>query len=220
MEIQGRVVEIMPVQSGVGKNSGREWSSQEFIIEYNENTQYPRQACLRIFGQDRIAEINIQMGEYVNVLFDVESSKYLERWYTRLNVYRVTRIQPGSLPISGPRPSNQPDVPAYTLNDAPISVQRQVYGQQQGGYYQQPYQPQQQMYQGMPDYPQPTAPQPYGQPYQQPYQQQPVVPQFNQQQPVQQPVQAEQPAPIAEPPAPTATSAPEGGEEEKGDLPF
>ena len=96
MEIQGRVVEIMPVQSGVGKNSGREWSSQEFIIEYNENTQYPRQACLRIFGQDRIAEINIQMGEYVNVLFDVESSKYMERWYTRLNVYRVTRIQPGS----------------------------------------------------------------------------------------------------------------------------
>lgn len=203
MEIQGRVVEIMPVQSGVGKNSGREWSSQEFIIEYNENTQYPRQACLRIFGQDRIAEINIQMGEYVNVLFDVESSKYMERWYTRLNVYRVTRIQPGSLPVSGPRPSNQPDVPAYTLNDAPIAVQRQVYGQyaqQQGGYAQQ-YQPQQPTYQAAPEFPQPAAPQNYGQlQYQQP-----AAPQY------QQPV-----PPIAEPPAQSA--APE--EEEKGDLPF
>lgn len=204
MEIQGRVVEIMPVQSGVGKNSGREWSSQEFIIEYNENTQYPRQACLRIFGQDRIAEINIQMGEYVSVLFDVESSKYMERWYTRLNVYRVTRIQPGSLPVSGPRPSNQPDVPAYTLNDAPIAVQRQVYGQyaqQQGGYAQQ-YQPQQPTYQAAPEFPQPAAPQNYGQPQYQ----QPAAPQY------QQPVQ-----PIAEPPAPAA--APEA-EEEKGDLPF
>jgi len=201
MEIQGRVVEIMPVQSGVGKNSGREWSSQEFVIEYNENTQYPRQACLRIFGQDRIAEINIQMGEYVNVLFDVESSKYMERWYTRLNVYRVTRIQPGSLPVSGPRPSNQPDVPAYTLNDAPIAVQRQVYGQapQQGGYNQQ-YQPQQPMYQGTPDFPQPEAPKNYGQPYQQQYQQ---------------PMQS-QPAPIAEPPAPANGT----DEEVKGDLPF
>jgi len=202
MEIQGRVVEIMPVQSGVGKNSGREWSSQEFIIEYNENTQYPRQACLRIFGPDRIAEINIQMGEYVNVLFDVESSKYLERWYTRLNVYRVTRIQPGSLPVSGPRPSNQPDVPAYTMNDAPMSVQRQVYNQQQ-------YAPQQPMYQGMPDYPQPAAPQSYGQPYQQPAQ-------YQQQYAPQQPA-----APIAEPPAPVAPAAPEIVEgEEKGDLPF
>ena len=202
MEIQGRVVEIMPVQSGAGKNSGREWSSQEFIIEYNENTQYPRQACLRIFGADRIAEINIQMGEYVSALFDVESSKYMERWYTRLNVYRVTRIQPGSLPVSGPRPTNQPDVPAYTLNDAPISVQRQVYGQQGGGYYQQQYAPQQPIYQAAPDYPQPAVPQNYGQPQYQ----QPAAPQY------QQPV-----APIAEPPvAPAATTE----DEEKGDLPF
>lgn len=206
MEIQGRVVEIMPVQSGVGKNSGREWSSQEFVIEYNENTQYPRQACLRIFGQDRIAEINIQMGEYVNVLFDVESSKYLERWYTRLNVYRVTRIQPGSLPVSGPRPSNQPDVPAYTINDAPIAVQRQVYGQapQQGGYNQQ-YQ--QQIPQPMPEYPQPVAPVDYSQSYQQPaapQYQQPAAPQY------QQPA-----APIAEPPAPAAENG-----EEHNDLPF
>lgn len=204
MEIQGRVVEIMPVQSGVGKNSGREWSSQEFIIEYNENTQYPRQACLRIFGQDRIAEINIQMGEYVNVLFDVESSKYMERWYTRLNVYRVTRIQPGSLPVSGPRPSNQPDVPAYTLSDAPMAVQRQVYGQyvpQQGGYAQQ-YQTQQPTYQAAPEFSQPVAPQNYGQPQYQ----QPAAPQY------QQPI-----PPIAEPPAaPTATAE----DEEKGDLPF
>jgi len=196
MEIQGRVVEIMPVQSGVGKNSGREWSSQEFIIEYNENTQYPRQACLRIFGQDRIAEINIQMGEYVNVLFDVESSKYLERWYTRLNVYKVTRIQPGSLPVSGPRPSNQPDVPAYTINDAPLSVQRQVYGQNPQQAY---YQPQQQSFQQAPDFPRPEAPQQYGQSFQQP-----VAPQ--QQAPT---TQIAEPAPV---------SMPE--EEPKNDLPF
>lgn len=204
MEIQGRVVEVMPVQSGVGKNSGREWSSQEFIIEYNENTQYPRQACLRIFGTDRIAEINIQIGEYVNVLFDVESSKYMERWYTRLNVYRVTRIQPGSLPVSGPRPSNQPDIPAYTINDAPISIQRQVYNQQGSGYYQQQqYAPQQPMYQATPEYPQPVAPQNYGQQYQQP-----AAPQYQVQQPA---------APIAEPPAP---AIPSNEDEEKGDLPF
>lgn len=201
MEIQGRVVEIMPVQSGVGKNSGREWSSQEFVIEYNENTQYPRQACLRIFGHDRIAEINIQMGEYVNVLFDVESSKYLERWYTRLNVYRVTRIQPGSLPVSGPRPTNQPDVPAYTINDAPISVQRQVYNQNsQQGFYQ----AQQPSFQQAPDFPQPEMAQQYSQLSE---------PQIVSNQ------QSQTPAmPIAEP-APINNVSP-GDESNEGDLPF
>ena len=134
MDIQGRIIEVCPVQSGVGKNSGREWSSQEFVIEYNENTQYSRQACLRIFGSDRIAEFNVQVGEYVQVAFDVESSKYNERWYTRLNAYRLTRIQQG--------------VPPHTMQDAPANVQRQYYDQQ--AQYQQPQQPQ---------YQQPVAPQ-------------------------------------------------------------
>lgn len=124
MEIQGRVIEVMPIQSGVGKNSGREWSSQEFIIEYNQNTQYPRNACLRIFGSDRISEINIQNGEYVSVMFDVESSKYMDRWYTRLNAYRVTRVQPGAPAPTNNQPNN--DVPPITLNDAPMGIQKGI----------------------------------------------------------------------------------------------
>lgn len=152
MEIQGRVIEVMPIQSGVGKNSGREWSSQEFIIEYNENTQYPRNACLRIFGADRIAEINIQQGEYVNVNFDVESSKYMERWYTRLNAYRVTRIQPGAYQTQQNQGYAMQDVPPVSFSDAPMSVQRQVNNQMYGVSYQQ-----QQYYQPIAA-PQPMAP--------------------------------------------------------------
>lgn len=156
MEIQGRVIEVMPIQSGVGKNSGREWSSQEFIIEYNENTQYPRNACLRIFGADRIAEINIQQGEYVNVNFDVESSKYMERWYTRLNAYRVTRIQPGAYQPQNNQGYAMQDIPPVSINDAPMSVQRQVNNQMYGGDYQQ----QQQYYQpAAPQYQPAAAPQ-------------------------------------------------------------
>lgn len=158
MDIQGRIIEVCAVQSGVGKNSGREWSCQEFVIEYNENTQYPRQACLRIFGSDRIAEFNVQVGEYVQVAYDIESSKYMERWYTRLNAYRISRVQPG---VVGPRPTSMPDIPPYTMMDAPNNVQQQYY--QQPAQYQQP-QYQQQQYQQpqyqQPAYTQPAAPQP------------------------------------------------------------
>lgn len=148
MDIQGRIIEVCAVQSGVGKNSGREWSSQEFVIEYNENTQYPRMACLRIFGSDRIAEFNVQVGEYVQVAYDVESSKYMDRWYTRLNAYRLSRVQPG---VSGPRPTSMPDVPPYTMQDAPNNA-----------YYQPQYQaPQQPQYQApQPAVAAPVAPAP------------------------------------------------------------
>ena len=149
MDIQGRIIEVCPVQSGVGKNSGREWSSQEFIVEYNENPQYARQACLRIFGSDRLAEFNVQVGEYVQVAYDIESSKYNERWYTRLNAYRLTRMQPG--------------VPPHTIQDAPANIQQQYYNQQfqqQQTAYQQPSQQYQPQYQ-QPVYQQPAAaPQP------------------------------------------------------------
>lgn len=157
MDIQGRIIEVCAVQSGVGKNSGREWSCQEFVIEYNENTQYPRQACLRIFGSDRIAEFNVQVGEYVQVAYDIESSKYMERWYTRLNAYRISRVQPG---VVGPRPTSMPDIPPYTMMDAPNNVQQQYYqqpAQYQPQYQQQQYQ--QPQYQ-QPAYTQPAAPQP------------------------------------------------------------
>lgn len=113
MDIQGTVIEVMPILSGVSKQSGREWSSQEFIIEYNQDSQYPRKACLRIFGQERIAEFNIKVGEYVRVSFDVDSSKYMERWYTRLNAFRVLRIDQTAGVAQGPAYGGQQPAPNY-----------------------------------------------------------------------------------------------------------
>ena len=54
MEITGKVIFILPLRSGISKN-GKEWKSQEFVIEIPGN--YPRKICINIFG-DKIDTFN------------------------------------------------------------------------------------------------------------------------------------------------------------------
>ena len=49
MEIQGKIVQILPLQSGVGKASGKEWKKQEFVLETLES-QFPRKICFNLWG--------------------------------------------------------------------------------------------------------------------------------------------------------------------------
>ena len=43
MEVTGKITNILPIQSGVGKN-GNEWKKQEIIIQTEE--QYPKNICI------------------------------------------------------------------------------------------------------------------------------------------------------------------------------
>ena len=58
MEIEGKIIVVLPEQSGVSARTGSAWKSQEFVIETHE--QYPRKCCFRVFGADRLATMNIQ----------------------------------------------------------------------------------------------------------------------------------------------------------------
>lgn len=33
MEIKGRIIHVMPLQSGIGQVSGKEWKKQEYVLE-------------------------------------------------------------------------------------------------------------------------------------------------------------------------------------------
>ena len=45
MEIKGRIIHVMPLQSGIGQVSGKEWKKQEYVLETQE--QYPRKVCFQ-----------------------------------------------------------------------------------------------------------------------------------------------------------------------------
>lgn len=89
MEIQGKILHILPMQSGVGKASGKEWKKQDYVLEIQDG-QYTRKLCFSMWG-DLIDRTQLQVGEDVTVQIDVESREYQGRWYTDVKAWRVDR---------------------------------------------------------------------------------------------------------------------------------
>jgi hypothetical protein len=84
MDIQGKIVQILPKQTGEGKNGT--WEKQDYILE--TQAQYPKKVCFSVWGV-KISQYNIQMGEFVSLGVDVESREYNGRWYTDVKAWKV-----------------------------------------------------------------------------------------------------------------------------------
>lgn len=89
MEIEGKVIQILPLQQGVGQN-GKPWTLRTFIIETAE--QYPRKVCIDLFGEDRVKNNPVEIDEDVKVSYDIESREFNGRWYTSIRAWRVDKL--------------------------------------------------------------------------------------------------------------------------------
>lgn len=96
MELNGKIIVVMPVLKGVSSRTGNPWMSQEYVIE-TLNGQYPRKCVFRLFGEDRIKQFNIQQGEELTVHFDIDAHEYNGRWFNEIRAYNVTREQSASI---------------------------------------------------------------------------------------------------------------------------
>ncbi|ULQ55758.1 DUF3127 domain-containing protein [Flavihumibacter rivuli] len=99
MELTGKLVQLLPVQTGQGKNGT--WKKQEFIIEYGDS--YPKKVCIEIWG-DKIDMNQFRPGENIQVSFDVESREYNGRWYTGVKAWKVVGQGAGSAAPPPPGP--------------------------------------------------------------------------------------------------------------------
>ena len=106
MELTGKVIAVLPANSGVSQRTGNAWMSQEYVIEVPG--QYSRKCMFRIFGEDRIKQFNIQMNEEITVSFDIDAHEYNGRWFNEIRAYNVQRgVAPA--PVAG-APAAQPAV--------------------------------------------------------------------------------------------------------------
>ena len=96
MELAGKVVAVLEARGGVSKATGNSWKVQTYVIETHE--QYPRKMAFEVFGEDRITQFNIQMGEELNVFFDIDAHEYQSRWFNSIRAWRVDRVVPGQTP--------------------------------------------------------------------------------------------------------------------------
>jgi hypothetical protein len=89
MEITGKVIKILPVFVGQGRNG--EWRKQEFILELETGSNFPKKLCLSVWG-DKIETLKIAEGENAKVFFDAESREYNGRWFTECRAWRVEKL--------------------------------------------------------------------------------------------------------------------------------
>lgn len=89
MDIQGKIIFALEPRSGESRNSGNNWKAQDFVIETHD--QYPRKCCFTVFGEDRLNQFNIQVGEEMTVSLDIDAHEYNGRWYNSLRAWKVQR---------------------------------------------------------------------------------------------------------------------------------
>jgi len=86
MEVRGKIVTVLPVQTGEGKNGT--WKKQDYVIDYDQQSQYPRKMMFNLWG-DKIDQFNIQEGQSVKVSFDIDCREYNGRWYNDIRAWKV-----------------------------------------------------------------------------------------------------------------------------------
>lgn len=87
MDISGKIVQKLPLQSGESKTSGKPWQLQSYILETQE--QYPRKVCFEVFGEQRIKDNPCEIDDIVTVSFDIESREFNGRWYTSIRAWKI-----------------------------------------------------------------------------------------------------------------------------------
>ena len=122
MDIVGKIIQVLPLQSGTSSRTGNAWQLQSYVLETQE--QYPRKVCFEIFGEERIKNNLCNIDDLVTVSFDIESREFNGRWYTSIRAWRVqqgdmTSAQPAT---AAPQPAAAPAAPqAATAQPAPAA---------------------------------------------------------------------------------------------------
>ncbi len=110
MDLTGKVIAVLQPRSGVSQRTGNQWMTQEYVIEIPG--QYPKKMLFNIFGEDRIKQFNIQMGEDITVQFDIDAREYNGRWFNDIRAYNIIRgamVPPAAgTPAASPFPPQQP----------------------------------------------------------------------------------------------------------------
>lgn len=121
MEITGKIIAVLPANSGVSARTGNPWMSQEFVIETHD--QYPRKCCFRVFGEDKIKQFNIQSGEELTVSFDIDSHEYNGRWFNNITAWAVNRgvQQPTAQPATSESDTQFSPVQQQPNNNDPFA---------------------------------------------------------------------------------------------------
>lgn len=110
MQLTAKLIQILPLQSGTGKNG--QWKKQDIIVE--TEATYPKKICVSVWG-DKIDASSLQPGNLLKIDFDVESREFNGRWYTDVKAWKIEVA--GAAPAAGSEKVTANSVPQNMSND-------------------------------------------------------------------------------------------------------
>lgn len=87
-QINGKIVAILPIQRGVSRN-GNPYATQDYVVETQD--QYKQKVCFNVFGEDKINQFQINVGDDVIVNFNITANLYNAKWYNRIQAWKVVK---------------------------------------------------------------------------------------------------------------------------------
>ena len=112
MEISGKVVAILEPQSFVSQKNGNTYVTNVFIIE--TQGQYPKKVAFKVMGEDKFKQMQIVVGGFYNVSFDVESREWQGKWFTECQAWRAVRMDGQQQAQQSAVPNAKPSEQAVT----------------------------------------------------------------------------------------------------------
>lgn len=110
MEIEGTIIQVLGRQEGTSSR-GNAWKKDEYVMETNSNSQFPRKVKFTIFG-DKCETLRCEPGKTYRLQVDLESREFNGRWYTDVNCYALQEVGGGAAPASSPASPAHPYAPA------------------------------------------------------------------------------------------------------------
>lgn len=115
MELKGKVYEVLPVESGEGRNGT--WKKQRVVLEM-ESGKYPKKVMI-IFWGDLVNHESFVQGNDIAVEIDIESREFNGKWYTDVKGWRINKNTESNVSTPTPKGDKSYSAPAYTDADIP-----------------------------------------------------------------------------------------------------
>lgn len=118
MEVKGKIIQKFDLQSGTSK-AGNPWKKQNYLLETLDG--FPRKIYFDFFG-DRADQYPLNVGDVINLSFDIECREYQGRYYTDIRGWKAEKLDPtaanaGAATTAQP-PVNDAPAPAPQMSDA------------------------------------------------------------------------------------------------------
>lgn len=126
MQFEGRVKELMPIQSGTSQKTGEPWKNQQFVFGFYESSDaiYEREVILKL-RNDKIDLYKLQVGDKIKAKFSIgvnvwEGKKYNEIYTGDIEILQRANPEQSAAPqqqdvatngdpsVTGPQGEQQP----------------------------------------------------------------------------------------------------------------